>query len=166
VGFDWEGAKFGVSGAWGKDETTVPTTDADVYGISLDAVVPISDQISFKGEVAAGENLGVFLSRAKVNPISEDEQEALSAWGQFVYSGTDWNWWIGGALEQVDDTNSGDIEDTYMLFGGAQWKLKSTVTGVNPILFGAELASFSSETDGGGGDPDSIQLILSAQYTF
>jgi hypothetical protein len=28
VGFNWEGAKFGVSGTWGQDETTVPTTDA------------------------------------------------------------------------------------------------------------------------------------------
>ncbi|MGD8977732.1 MAG: hypothetical protein PVG91_09010, partial [Gammaproteobacteria bacterium] len=66
----------------------------------------------------------------------------------------------------VDETNDGDIDDTYAFFGGVQWKLKSTVAGANPILFGAELASFSSETDGSGSDPDSLQLILSAQYTF
>jgi len=166
VGYNWSGAKFGLSGTFGKDETTVSSTDADIWGISVDAMIPVTAEISFKGEVATGEDLGVFLSRGKVNPLTEDAQESVSAWGQFVYSGADWNWWIGGAVETVDDTNAGDIDDTYAFFGGAQWKLKSAVTGGKPILIGAELASFSSSTDGGGDDPDSLQLILSAQYTF
>lgn len=166
VGFNWNRAKFGVSGTWGQDETTVPTTDADIWGLSADAVIPIGDKMKIQGEVATGENLGVYLSRAKVNAVSEEEQEVVSAWGQFIYSGDDWIWWVGGAMEQVDDTSPGDIDDTYAIFGGVQWKFKSVVSGVNPILIGAEVASFSSEVDGDGNEPDALQLILSAQYSF
>jgi len=166
VGFNWEGAKFGLSGTWGQDETTVPTTDADIYGISADAVIPIGDKMKIQGEAATGENLGVYLSRAKVNASTEEEQEVVSAWGQFIYSGDNWNWWVGGAMEQVDDTSAGDINDTYAVFGGLQWKLKSVAAGINPILIGAEVTSFSSEKDGSGDEPDALQLMLSAQYTF
>ena len=165
VGLNFGGAKFGVSGTWGQDESTVPSTDADIWGLSGDVVFPLSKELKIQGEIATGENLGVYLSRAKVNPITEDEQEAFSGWTQIVYSGDQWNWWAGGAFESVDDTNTGDIDDTYVLFGGVQWKLKSITPGVNPILFGAELASFNSDTDGGS-EPDALQLIVSAQYTF
>ena len=166
VGFNIGDARFGVSGTWGQDETTVPSTDADIYGVSADLMWPLSERYQLKGEIATGENLGVFLSRAKVNTISEDEQEVVSGWGQIVYTGDDWNWWAGGAFETVDDVNAGDIDDTYVVFGALQWKLKSMTEGGKPILFGAEAAIFNSETDGGGEDPDSWQLILSAQYTW
>ena len=171
VGFNISKAKFGVSGTWGEDKTTVPTTDADIWGVAADLVVPLGERYQFKGEIATGENLGVFLSRAKVNsdPTSsafEEEQEAVSGWGQILYTGDDWNWWVGGAFETVDDVNPGAIDDTYMGFAALQWKLKSATEGGKPILFGAEAAVFSSETDGGGDDPDSWQLILSAQYNW
>ena len=70
------------------------------------------------------------------------------------------------AIPVILDTDiGGDIDDTWVLFGGVQWKLKSVTPGINPILFGAEVASFNSDTDGGS-EPDALQLILSAQYTF
>jgi hypothetical protein len=171
VGFNIGKARLGVSGTYGEDETTVPTTNADIYGVSADLVWPFNDQYQFKGEIATGENLGVFLSRAKVNsdPNSsafEEEQEAVSGWGQIVYTGTDWNWWAGGAYETVDDVNPGAIDDTYMVFGALQYKLKSANGSGSPVLFAAEAAVFNSETDGGGDDPDSWQLILSAQYNW
>ena len=166
VGFNIGNARLGVSGTYGQDETTVPTTDADIYGISADLVWPFNDQYQFKGEIATGENLGVFLSRAKVNATSGDEQEAVSGWGQILYTGTDWNWWAGGAYETVDDVNAGAIDDTYMVFGALQYKLKAASGSGSPILFAAEAAVFNSETDGGGDDPDSWQLILSAQYNW
>ncbi len=165
VGFSIGDAKLGVSGTYGQDETTVPSVDADIYGVAADLVWKFNDQYSFKGEVATGENLGVFLSRAKVSAIEEDEQEAVSAWGQIVYSGDRWNWWAGGAIETVDDVDPGTIDDTYMYFGALQYKLKS-VTGGNPILFAGELAFFNSEISGSGDEPDSFQFILSAQYNW
>jgi hypothetical protein len=165
VGFGIGNAKLGVSGTWGQDETTVPSVDADIYGVSADLVWKFNDQYQFKGEIATGENLGVFLSRAKVSAIEEDEQEAVSAWGQVVYTGDKWNWWAGGAIETVDDVDPGTIDDTYMYFGALQYKLKS-VSGGNPILFAGELAFFNSETSGSGSEPDAFQFILCAQYNW
>ncbi len=166
VGFDMDNVKLGLSATVGEDETTVPGVDADVWGVAGDVVWTINSRYKVQGELAAGENLGVYLSRGGVNPVTENEQESVSAWGQVIYTGERWNWWAGAAIETLDDTNPGDIEDTAAVFGGVQWKLKSLVEGMSPILFGAELTSFSSDLDGGGDDPDALQLILSAQFTF
>lgn len=165
VGLEYSGAKFGISGNWGRDETTVSSVDSDIWGVSADWVVPIASSFSLKGELATGENLGVFMSRAKVNKVTGEEQEVVSGWTELVYSGADFNWWIGGAFENPDDIQSGSIEDSWMSFAGGQYKFKTAVPGGKPILFGAEVATFESDI-AGGGDNDAAQLILSAQYNF
>ena len=53
--------------------------------------------------------MAVFLSRSKVNLATEDEEEATSGWAELVYTGSDWNWWVGGAFESLDEIDSVDL---------------------------------------------------------
>lgn len=165
VGLESGGAKFGISGAWGQDKTTIPGEDSRIWGVSADLVVPLTSNFTLKGELATGENLGVFLSRAKVNTVTGEEQGVVSGWAEIVYSGADFNWWIGGAMENPDNVEVGKVEDTWMTFAAIQYKLKSVAASMNPILLGAEVANFETDFEGGGGT-DAQQLILSAQYNF
>lgn len=165
VGTTLAGIKLGVSGAYGKDDTTLPSDDTDIYGLSADAVWKINDNYTVKGEIATGENMAVFLSRSKVNLATEDEEEATSGWAQVVYSGDNWNWWAGGAFESLDEIDSGTTEDTWMVFAGLEYKLKSALLGGAPVRFGVEVAHFESEIKNGE-EPDANQIIFSGSYHF
>ncbi len=165
IGLEHSSAKYGISGSWGRDKTTLPSDDTDIWGVSADWLVPFGSDFTFKGELATGENLGVFLSRATVNQVTGEEQAVVSGWAEIVFSGADYNWWVGGAFEAPDDVQFGEEEDSWMSFAAFQYKLKSVAPDMNPILFGAEAAIFQTDLEGGG-DNDARQLILSAQYTF
>ena len=118
-----------------------------------------------KGEIAAGENLANFLSRSKVNTVTGEEQETLAGWAELTYTGTDFDWWAGGAFENVDDAQSAQIDDTWMMFAGVQWKMKSKLLGGAPVRLGVEVAHFDSSVNNGS-DSDANQIIFSGQYTF
>jgi len=165
VGFGLAGLKLGVSGTYGQDDKSLPDGDSDIWGISGDVVWPISSAYSVKGEIATGENLANFLSRSKVNTVTGDEQETLAGWAELTYTGSDFDWWAGGAFESLDDTEAGQTEDTWMVFAGLQWKLKSKLLGGAPVRLGVEVAHFDSSVDNGN-DTDANQIIFSGQYTF
>lgn len=165
VGFSLAGVKLGVSGAYGKDEKSLPNKDLDIWGISGDFIWPVTSSYSIKGEIATGENLSNFLSRSGVNTVSEDEEETVAGWAELTYTGVRFNWWAGGAFENVDDVPSGTINDTWMAFAGLQWKLTSELMGGAPILLGVEIAHFDSEVKDGS-NPDANQIILSGQFNF
>ncbi len=61
-------AKVGLSGAYAKDDrsTTDLGNEVTVSGFSLDWMVNFAKNMTWKGEYATGQNLGVFLSRGKV----------------------------------------------------------------------------------------------------
>jgi hypothetical protein len=165
VGFGLAGLKLGVSGTYGQDDKTLPDGDSDIWGLSADLVWPISSTYSVKGEIAAGENLANFLSRSKVNTVTGEEQETLAGWAELTYTGTDFDWWAGGAFENVDDAQSAQIDDTWMMFAGVQWKMKSKLLGGAPVRLGVEVAHFDSSVNNGS-DSDANQIIFSGQYTF
>ncbi len=165
VGFTLAGVKLGVSGAYGKDDKSLPSKDADIWGISGDFEWPITSAYGVKGEIATGENLSNFLSRSKVNTVTGDEQETLAGWAELTYTGSSFDWWAGGAFENVDDVQSGTIDDTWMVFGGVQWKLTSKLMGGAPVRFGVEVAHFDSQVKSGS-EPDANQIIFSGQFNF
>ena len=165
VGFTLANVKLGVSGAFGQDDESLPSDDADIWGISGDVVWPINDSYALKGEIATGENMSVFLSRSKVNTVTADEEEAVSGWAELTYTGSDYDWWAGGAFESLDDIASGTTEDTWMMFAGVHRKLKSKLLGGTPVRFGVEIAHFESEVKNGE-EPDANQIIFSGQFNF
>lgn len=165
IGFNVGAAKIGVSGAFGDDENTIAGDEKDISGVSVDWMVPFGKTLTFKGEAADGENLAVFLSRSSVNATTGDEQDATDVWTELVHSGAKYNWWVGIGIEQIDDVVVGGNEDTKVVFGGFQWKLKGAVLAGSPVLLGVEVARF--ETDlAGGGNNDADQVIFSAIYKF
>ncbi len=165
VGFELGRAKIGISGALGDDETTIPGQEKDIEGISVDWLIRLDDNLILKGEAADGENLAVFISRSSVNTTTRDEQDVTTFWTELVYSGTNYNWWVGVGIEDVDDVPVGANEDTQVIFGAFQWKLKGAVLAGSPVLLGVEVATF--ETDlAGGRDNDADQVILSGIYKF
>lgn len=165
IGFTVGAAKIGVSGALGDDETTIPGEEKDIEGISVDWLIRLDDNLILKGEAADGENLAVFISRSSVNATTRDEQDVTTFWTELVYSGGNYNWWVGVGIEEVDDVAAGGNEDTQVIFGAFQWKLKGAVLAGSPILLGVEVTTF--ETDlAGGGDNDVDQVIFSGIYTF
>jgi hypothetical protein len=165
VGFSLAGVKLGVSGTYGRDDKSLPNGDADIWGISGDFVWPVTSAYSLKGEIATGENLSNFLSRSKVNTSTGDEQQTVAGWAELTYTGTSFDWWAGGAFENVDDVQSGGIDDTWMAFAGVQWKLTSKLAGGAPIRFGVEVAHFDSQVRNGP-EPDANQIIFSGQFDF
>jgi len=165
IGFTLAGVKLGISGAYGQDDKSLPSDDADIWGISGDFVWPITSAYSVKGEIATGENLSNFLSRSKVNTTTGDEQETLAGWAELTYTGTSIDWWAGSAFENVDDVQSDTIDDTWMIFGGVQWKLTSKLIGGAPVRLGVEVAHFESQVKNGN-EPDANQIIFSGQFNF
>ncbi len=119
VGFQLGRAKIGISGAFGNDETTIPGEEKDIEGISVDWLIRLGDNLILKGEAADGENLAVFISRSSVNVTTGEEQDVTDFWTELVYSGANYNWWVGVATENLDDNAlaAGANEDTQVIFG-------------------------------------------------
>jgi len=165
VGFKLADVNLSVSGAYGQDDESLPSDDADIWGLSAEAIWPINSNYTLKGEIATGENLSVFLSRSKVNTDTQDEEETVAGWAELVYTGNDYDWWAGGAFESLDEIASGTTEDTWMVFAGVHRKLKSKLLGGAPVRFGVEIAHFESEVKNGE-EPDANQIIFSGQFNF
>lgn len=168
AGFKFAGkGRIGVSGAWGQDRRTTAAgeEDLDIAGVGVDWVVPLGGDFQWKGEAAAGENLGIFLSRSGVaaDPSSGtlQAQEVVAYWTELVYSAERGSLWIGYAAETLDDEGlpSDVFEVTATLFGGVEFR-------VAPGAFLAfELGRFESEL-AGGESVESSQGMFSAIYRF
>lgn len=173
VGFKFAGkGRIGVSGAWGQDQRTVVgpggaagEEDLDIAGFGVDWVVPLGGDFSWKGEAAAGENLGIFLSRSGVAANNStgalEAQEVVAYWTELVYSAERGSFWIGYAAETLDDQAlpSDVFETTATLFGGVEFR-------VAPGAFLAfELGRFESEL-ADGESVEASQGMFSAIYRF
>jgi hypothetical protein len=160
--------RIGVSGAYGKEEYKSASyqTDVDVKGLSLDWSVPFGKIFEFKGELANGDNLATFLSRASVfNSTSSLEfqaKNATSSWTELTIAKGRLNGWVGYAFENLTITGqlaTGDIADTNAAFTGIQFKLGKEVS------LGLEYTYFLSERVGAS-NPHTHQVLFSAVYNF
>ncbi len=169
VGLKFAGrGRFGISAAQGVEEHTFGsgTEDVDIQGLSLDWKIPFGKLWTFQGEAATGENLGVFLGRAKVaglgGTVAPGAQEEVALWGQLVYGSEAFDLWLGYGNEKLDEEGlaPGALESTSLVFGGFLIKLR------NRVSLGLEGGFFESEKLGLADKDDSVQLIFSALYTF
>ncbi len=160
--------RIGISGVYGKEEQKAATyqNDVDVKGLSLDWSIPLAKTVEFKGELANGDNLSTFLSRAGVfNDAVLKEFQARNAtcsWSQLVFTGGRVNTWIGYAFENLTITRqlaSGEIKDTHALLGGIQYKLSKEVS------LGVEYTRFLSQRLGLS-NLNTNQVLVSGIYAF
>lgn len=168
AGFKFAGkGRLGVSGAWGQDRRTTAAgeEDLDIAGLGVDWVVPLGTAFVWQGEAAAGENLGIFLSRSGVAADNAtgrlEAQEVTAYWTELVYSSDRGSLWLGYAAETLDDQAlpTDVFETTATLFGGIELR-------VAPGAFLAfELGRFESEL-AGGESVEASQGIFSAIYRF
>lgn len=145
--------KLGVSVASGEDQDS-SGADHDVTGVSIDAIIPITGGLSIKGEVASGENLQVFLSRAG------QEQDVTSGWVELVYKSSEYGAWLGYAAESIDSDDlaaATDREDTTAILLGFSKNLSKNVS------MGVELSRFESDLRSGTSF-DGDQVIFSASH--
>lgn len=145
--------QLGLSAASGQDKDAAGA-DHDISGVSFDFLVPLGGAFTVKGEVASGENLKVFLSRAG------QDQKVTSAWAEVVYSGPAYSGWLGAATEGIDDAdlaNATDLKDTTAILLGVSKKMGKNVS------MGVEFTSFNSELKDGS-STDGTQIIFSAMH--
>ncbi|MBL4712888.1 MAG: hypothetical protein JKX75_10425 [Gammaproteobacteria bacterium] len=146
-------AKLGLSFASGEDKDAAGV-DHDISGVSFDFIVPLGGALSVKGEIASGENLAVFLSRAG------RDQDVISAWAELVYKGPQYTGWLGYATEGIDDADlaaATDLQDTTAILLGVSKKMGKNVS------MGVEFTSFDSELRNGS-STDGTQIIFSAMH--
>jgi len=145
--------KLGLSAATGDDKDATGA-DHNISGISFDFAMPLGAAFSIKGEVASGENLKVFLSRAG------QDQNVTSAWAELIYKSSAYNGWLGYATEGIDSadlTAATDLQDTTAILIGVSKKMGKNVS------MGVEFTSFDS-TLRDGSSTDGSQIIFSAMH--
>jgi len=102
-------ATAGLSAVWGKEEVDGLVDDADQYALGLDLDLPISDQVSFKGEVQSGKNTDTYLFGQGINLTTGNEIGGTSGWGQILYRIDD-RYLLTGFLG-MEDIDGGDLSN-------------------------------------------------------
>jgi hypothetical protein len=171
---------LGVGGLWGREESThadslgaLTVYDLDQTGIAVDAVIPLGDMLTLKGQYFTGKNLAQYLGGigqgiAEV-PVAEArnyepvEIEASGWWAQLTVTPSDVVSFNVGAGMDDPEIPEGDIENnldkntTY--YGNVMW------TVVPSAVVGAEYAMFETEYVGGETYDDS-RMQVSFMYKF
>jgi len=102
-------ATVGVSGVWGKEEVDGLVDDADQYALGLDLDLPISEKISFMGEIQSGKNTDAYKFGEGINLTTGNEIGTTSGWGQILYR-IDEKYLFAGYLG-IEDIDSGDLNN-------------------------------------------------------
>jgi len=143
-------ATVGVSGLWGKEEVDGLVDDADQYALGLDLDLPISDKVSFMGEIQSGKNTDAFTFGGGINLTTGKEIGATSGWGQILYR-IDERYLFTGylGLEDIDsgDLNNGDREGNTILAVHVRYDfLKVCAVGFEYEHFDTSYKGTSTET--------------------
>jgi len=161
--------KLGVSAAYGRDRHSAPglETDVDILGLSLDWIVPATNNWVLKGEFGFGKNLSVFLSRADVvQNAAADEfagMKVMSFWTEILYTAKKTSFWLGYAFENLrddDQVTAGGLQDTSCILAGVQYHAGGKVS------FGLEYTRFLSKYNQVSDKASANQFILSVIYGF
>ncbi|MDY0296165.1 MAG: hypothetical protein RB296_02510 [Acidobacteriota bacterium] len=161
--------KMGLSAAYGKDRHTAfdVETDVDIVGVSLDWIIPATDNLVVQGEFGMGENLSVFLSRAGVfqdTPINTfDGVNVMSFWAEILYKLKKSSLWLGYAFENLTEDKQlglGTLQDTSCIFSGIQYHVGGKVS------FALEYTHFLSSYLQVNDKAKTNQFIFSAIYGF
>ena len=160
--------KVGISGAYGK-ETQMSAgyeTDVNIAGVCVDWNVALSKLI-IMGEFTTGQNLGIFLSKAKVyNNVAAMDFEAMKVtafWAEVLYKVKKLNIFGGYSFEKLTDNDqlkAGDYKDVSCIFAGIK-----LIAGKG-VSFGLEFTHYLSKLFEGTEDYKTNQLIASFIYGF
>jgi len=106
-------AEFGLWGAVGETETDNAFGGKHRFGIwiaGLDASVPLSSELTFRGEAWTGQNLGDFRGAIgqSINTTTGEEIGATGGWGEIVFQATkQTRFHVGGT---TDDPDNSDVQ--------------------------------------------------------
>ena len=181
-------AEVGVSGLWGREETTYTATYADsstatevheldATGLSVDVSVPFGEKVALKGEYFSGKNLttyvgGIGQGVAEVGgddavdgrlPDEVLEIEATGWWGQATVrpaEGLEFNVGAGSDDPELPEGDTAnDIEKNTTYYGNVIWTIAPSTT------VGVEYAKFETEYTGDK-TYQNARMQLSLVYKF
>ena len=172
LGFPFIGAKktvVGVSGLWGKEEYELENPvgdhqDFDTWMVCGDLSLPLTDAITFRGEIWTGENLDTFLAGIGqgINQTTLSEIAATGGWGALYLGPFDkFTFNVGGGVDDPDDgdLNDGMRDKNYAIFGNFWYAF-------NPcIQAGFELSYWKTEYKNSD-DGDSVRAQGALMYIF
>ena len=177
-------AELGVSGLWGREESTyadsvgaTTTYELDATGFAVDVSVPLGERVALKGEYFSGKNLttyvgGIGQGIAEIRrddavddepPDEVSEIEATGWWGQVTVRPAERLEFNVGAgsddpeLPEGDTVN--DIERNTTYYGNVIWTVAPSTT------VGAEYAKFETEYTGDK-TYENTRMQLSLAYKF
>lgn len=157
-----KGGVIGIAATYGEEDFAAG--DVAISGLALDFKVPMGNALSLMGEVAQGENLKTFLSRAGTFTDADGDlngQESLEGWVELAYTAEKMEFYLGyaTAIFDEDEVASGALGDSDAVFLGLTHKLGKGVSyGIEYTLFSGDYKdSDSSEAN---------QLLFSMIYAF
>ncbi len=170
----------GVGGLWGREESThadslgaTTVYELEQTGIAVDAVIPIGDMLTLKGQYFTGKNLAQYLGGigqgiAEI-PVEEArnyepvEIETSGWWAQISVKASDAVAINVGAGSDDPEIPEGDIannlEKNTTYYGNVIWSVAPSAT------IGAEYAMFETEYVGGE-TYENNRMQLSFMYKF
>ncbi|HNQ78677.1 MAG TPA: hypothetical protein PK747_10055 [Acidobacteriota bacterium] len=138
----------------------------DIWGISIDAKVPVTDNFFVLGEMTRGQNLKTFLSRSYSYYDAVEQEyrgmDVTAGWLELLYSGSKVDCYLGYATERLtdeEDIPDGGLEDDDAYFFGLVHKLGKGVS------YGVEITKFIGdykETE----QSHATQVLFSMKYAF
>ena len=103
--------EVGLSGHWAKEEIDfdAPGDNDEIasYSLNVDLVVPLTDQLEFKGELFCGKDLDTYFGGIGqgVNPDTQEGINSRGGWCQLAYTPCQ-AWLFNGGLGADDPQNS------------------------------------------------------------
>ena len=163
----------GISCAYGQEDLKTTSTypdriegDVDIWGLSLDARIPVSEEFFVLGELTRGKNMKTFLSRSYsyYDPVDEEYRgmDATAGWLEMLYSGSKVDCFLGYATEHLtddDDIADGQLKDDEAYFFGIIHKLGKGVS------YGVEITRFAGDYKELE-ESRSMQVLFSMKYVF
>jgi hypothetical protein len=160
-------AELGAWGAIGKTETDTSFGGEkrfDVNILGLDFQVPFTQQLSVRGEVWTGENLGDFRGGIgqSINKTTGDEIGSMGGWAELVLAASDKLRFHAGST--IDDPDNGDVPagSAQRNFSGYVGTIKDWAsglrTGFDVIYWDTEWAASD--------DGEGLRANLYFQYNF
>ena len=153
--FTEEESVFGLSGHYGEEETNWETIERALksWSINLDFDIPLTDQISLKGEAFLGRNLDDYFGGILqgVNVVAREGIKAMGGWGQVRYQpAQQWQVHAGFGLDNPSDEylNPGMREkNTFIYINGLFEIIPSMTVGLEYSHWETEYKEMNRGTD-------------------
>ncbi len=163
---------FALSATYGQEDLKTGTypdridDSVDMWGVSIDAKIPVTERFSILGEITTGEDLKPFLSRAGYYYDAVEKRfggmSTTAGWLEFLYSGEKVDFYLGYSRENLTDEDyiaDGSLQNDDAAFIGLIHKLGRGVS------YGIEITKFNGDYKEII-DTHSTQVLFSMKYAF